>query len=386
MSDRPSIGLFLGRPGRSARLAAELRARGWSVTHYNTSAVDGDTVVRVRSELPYALASVLGTDHDVYYTALTNVPSMCLYLNRRLRGRPYVFNATGIHWEAFADRSRSRHFARFFERRVHPFLLACAYEGASRIVCNSRFLESKIAERYPELRERLVTIYNGIDFERFDRAAARRSRRARSADVVIACVTTLNFGNKSSGLAVVLDAFDRVHAAEPRTRLVIAAKTAEPRYRSFARECVARARFADSISIEFNVTTIPELLASADLFAYATPETSDSLPRALLEAQAAGLPAVVTATNGCPEAVADGETGRLVPYDAEAMAAGIRALVADPALRRRMGENGSDRVRQLFSWERMAEGYGAVFGEIVGNRAVAPIPATSPRIAMGEGR
>ena len=130
----------------------------------------------------------------------------------------------------------------------------------------------------------------------------------------------------------------------------------------------------------------PELLASADLFAYATPETSDSLPRALLEAQAAGLPAVVTATNGCPEAVADGETGRLVPYDAEAMAAGIRALVADPALRRRMGENGSDRVRQLFSWERMAEGYGAVFGEIVGNRAVAPIPATSPRIAMGEGR
>jgi glycosyltransferase involved in cell wall biosynthesis len=382
---RPSIGLFLGRPDRSARLAAGLRASGWSVTHYNTSAVDGDVVVPVRREFPYALASVLRTDHDVYYTALTNVPSMCLYLNQRLRGRPYVFNATGIHWQGFADRARSRRFSRLFERSVHPFLLACAYRGASRIVCNSRFLETKIVERHPELRDRLLTIHNGIDFERFRRLPATRPSFAAAGDVVLACVTTLNYGNKSSGLGVVLDAFERVCAAEPRVKLVIAAKTAEPRYREIARERVARARFADSISLEFNVPTIPQLLAGADLFVYAAPEASDSLPRALLEAQAAGLPAVVTATNGSPEVVADGETGRLVPYDAAAMAVAIRELVADSGLRRSMAERAGERVRDLFSWQRMADAYGGVF-EAVLDDAAAPLRAASLHGGTGAGR
>lgn len=78
-------------------------------------------------------------------------------------------------------------------------------------------------------------------------------------------------------------------------------------------------------------------LAGFDIFAL----TSDreGMPLAILEAAAAGLPVVATRAPGSVEAVVEGETGILAPTgDAAAVAAGLRRLVGDPALRRRMGQ------------------------------------------------
>ncbi len=89
-----------------------------------------------------------------------------------------------------------------------------------------------------------------------------------------------------------------------------------------------------------NHPRVEDVLAGADLFVYATPNGSDSLPRALLEAQAAGLPAVVTETCGCSEAVAHEETGLLAPYDAAALADSVLRLVDDPLPPARHGRSG----------------------------------------------
>jgi phosphatidylinositol alpha-1,6-mannosyltransferase len=64
-----------------------------------------------------------------------------------------------------------------------------------------------------------------------------------------------------------------------------------------------------------------------------------------LEAGAHGLPIVAHAIGGVPEAVVDGETGLLVRpgYTAELTQAFAR-LLADPALRRRLGEAGRARA------------------------------------------
>jgi colanic acid/amylovoran biosynthesis glycosyltransferase len=69
----------------------------------------------------------------------------------------------------------------------------------------------------------------------------------------------------------------------------------------------------------------------------------------LLEAAATCLPVIGSRIGGIPEAVMDGESGFLVPErNAAALAARMRTLLADPALRQRMGAAAPALVEQRF--------------------------------------
>ena len=80
------------------------------------------------------------------------------------------------------------------------------------------------------------------------------------------------------------------------------------------------------------------------------PSRRDSFPRVVMEAMVRGIPVVASRVDGIPEMVADGETGFLVePEDAAGFAAATARLLADPALRARMGAAGRARAARLFS-------------------------------------
>jgi glycosyltransferase involved in cell wall biosynthesis len=73
-------------------------------------------------------------------------------------------------------------------------------------------------------------------------------------------------------------------------------------------------------------------------------------------AAARGVPAVAGDSGGAWEAVDDGSTGFVVdPLDAGAVAAALERLLADPALRRRMGEAARARAEQAFSYDALAD-------------------------------
>jgi glycosyltransferase involved in cell wall biosynthesis len=325
------------------------------------------------------------TNHDVYLTGLSHVPSLCLYMNRRLRRKRYVYNATGVPWAEYHDRAKGRPCSRLAERWVHPLLMGCTYAGASGIVCNSRFLASQIAARYPRHRDRVLTIYNGIDFSRYSSGRCRPLPGIEAGDVVLLFVTTLNYGNKSRGLELVIEAFARVHAEHSRTKLVVAAKAANRAYQTWASRLVAERAPAGSALLFWNRPDVPDLLASSDLFVYATPhDSNDSLPRALIEAQTAGLAAVTTATSGCPEIVRNEETGFVVPYEADSMASAILALLRDPELRWRMGSAASSTMLRQFDWEAMADGYAKLFLDIAEETASPPRLAAATGVALAE--
>lgn len=101
----------------------------------------------------------------------------------------------------------------------------------------------------------------------------------------------------------------------------------------------------------------------------------EGMGRVLLEAQAAGKPVVATRAGGMPEIVKDGHTGYLVPVgDARALAQALERLMADDALRARMGQAAVEWVGSRFSQQRMCERIQALYERLVreGTRCSTP--------------
>jgi glycosyltransferase involved in cell wall biosynthesis len=105
------------------------------------------------------------------------------------------------------------------------------------------------------------------------------------------------------------------------------------------------------------------LLDELDLFVL--PSWTEGLPLVVLEAMAHGRAVVATPVGGTPELVEDGETGVLVPpRDPGTLAEAVGRLLADPELRRRMGEAGRARVAERFAPESMTRRVLAIYDEV----------------------
>lgn len=109
---------------------------------------------------------------------------------------------------------------------------------------------------------------------------------------------------------------------------------------------------------------IPALLRSADVVV-AMPwyEPFGMVP---LEAMACGAPVVVSAVGGMIDSVVDGVTGLHVPpRNPTALAAALKRLLDDDALRRCLGTKGVSRVRRRFGWPRVAASTLQVYRQVV---------------------
>lgn len=92
--------------------------------------------------------------------------------------------------------------------------------------------------------------------------------------------------------------------------------------------------------------------ACLDIFVHTG--TDETFGQTVQEAMACGLPVVAPARGGPLDLVADGVSGLLYDADAEGLRAAVERLVADAALRARMGAAGRRRV-QARSWEAVGD-------------------------------
>lgn len=105
----------------------------------------------------------------------------------------------------------------------------------------------------------------------------------------------------------------------------------------------------------------------------ALPTHREGFGNVLLEAGAMGIPVVASAVEGCLDAVADGETGTLVPVGSvPRLAAALAAYLRDPDLGRRHGEAGRTRVLSFFRqdevWQAQAELYRSLLVRLADRR------------------
>jgi glycosyltransferase involved in cell wall biosynthesis len=209
--------------------------------------------------------------------------------------------------------------------------------------------------------QRVVTIHNGIDPGRF-------SRRQSPSDARVALnlprdtfmVVGLGRLDEAKGFADLIDAAALLRAAVPNLLVAIAG---EGLLRT-PLESLARSRNVDARFLGFQKDVQP-VLDAADVFAL--PSLCEACPYAVLEAMAAGLPALGSDVGGVRELIRHGETGLVLPpRNAPAWAAAIHTLAADAGLRERFGQAGRERVIESFQERDMVRRTFGVYHQLLG--------------------
>lgn len=179
--------------------------------------------------------------------------------------------------------------------------------------------------------------------------------RHRGSPIRIGTVSRLSY---EKGMDVLIEAFVLVHKQLPETELVLIGDGAERRK---LEDAVGRHGLGNCVMFLGTRDDVPALLETVDIFVL--PSRSEGLPLALLEAMAAGLPIVATGVGGVPEAIADGETGLLVPPEAVgAMSDAIIRLGRNTDLRRSLGRAAADVFSKRYEFSRMADSYESLMG------------------------
>ncbi len=196
---------------------------------------------------------------------------------------------------------------------------------------------------------KVVTVYNGIDLKTWpveDAGAAPEELGPAPRIVSLGHMRTVK------GYDVLLRAAALVIREHPTAQFVIIGAEAEHGVAASLKELADRLGVASNVRFVGLSLNVPELLRHGHI--YCLLSRSEGLSNALIEAMAAGLPAVVTSVGGNPEVVEQGRSGFLVnSEDHEGAAKAIVELLVNPELRTAMGRHARAVVEQRFSTDRM---------------------------------
>jgi glycosyltransferase involved in cell wall biosynthesis len=249
---------------------------------------------------------------------------------------PYVVCLRGGDVPGF----RPYDFAR--QHRMLAPLLRQVWKRAKAVVANSQGLRN-LAHKFDE-KTPIAVIPNGVDLERFE----VKTRPWSPARLLFVGRVVYQ-----KGLDLLLNALAGLKDLDWTLEIVgDGPRHDELRAQAEKLEIEDRIKFT---GWKYNAE-LAEAYANANLFTY--PSRHEGMPNALLEAMAAGLPALATHIAGNEELVAHEQTGLLVPSeDTTALQRALRELIPDSTRRERMGNTARQAVLARYSWQRIAKEY-----------------------------
>jgi alpha-maltose-1-phosphate synthase len=246
--------------------------------------------------------------------------------------------------------------------RISSWAERTAIEAADAVIAVSAGMRTDVLSTYPAVDPaRVHVVHNGIDTSLFAPDPDPAVLRSLGLDPVRPVVVFVGRITRQKGLPHLLRAMLAVRRS---AQLVLCASAPDTPQIAAEVETEVSALRERGVDVAWLRDPLPRadlvrLLSSSTVFV--CPSVYEPLGIVNLEAMACGIPVVASKVGGIPEVVVDGETGRLVPYDAgdaaahaAGLAGAIESVLDEPDRARDMGLAGRARVERDFSWPAIA--------------------------------
>jgi glycosyltransferase involved in cell wall biosynthesis len=210
------------------------------------------------------------------------------------------------------------------------------------IVIPSESMREILVKQYG-LKSNFTVIPTGIDLEAYRTASGEKIRKKRhwENDIVMISVGRLA---PEKNWEVLLRTVALVIKDIPKFRLVLIGDGQDRKIlEDLAKELGIQKRVSFLGALAFS--EIPAYMKAADLFGFASVTETQGL--ATLEAMAAGLPVVAVDASGTRDILKNGQQGFLVENNAEALAAGVKKLLSNPARMKKFSEAALKKARSF---------------------------------------
>ncbi len=248
--------------------------------------------------------------------------------------------------------------------RISSWIEAETYRAANAIIAVSEGMRADVLDCYPFVdASRVHVVYNGIDSEYFTPTSNESEIRSLGIDPSRPYVLFVGRITRQKGLIHLL----RAAADLPReVQLVLAASSPDEKHIgdevSAAVATLKQSRPDDVVWIESMVSKNQLRILLSHAAVFACPSIYEPLGIVNLEAMACGTPVVASAVGGIPEVVVNGETGILVDYSPDDVAAfesnlasALNELLDNPTMCELMGQAGRKRAVEKFGWDAIAQ-------------------------------
>jgi glycosyltransferase involved in cell wall biosynthesis len=245
------------------------------------------------------------------------------------------------------------------------FLRRLLYRRVLRVHTVSSSLREQLI-RLGFQADKIVTILNGVDTERFRPVPRAEARAATGLPVDTAIVGLVGRFGAFKRHMELIDAFEKV-ALKRRAAELLFVGGGGPM------EAVVKARAAESPvagRIHFSGFQIDPRPWIQSLNLLVLPSVNEGLSNALLEAMACGMPALAHTACGNAEVIQKGVTGYLRDLSSpDMMSVAMSACLADPELMEKTGRAARVDVEKRFSFPAMVAGYMRLYSDTISNQS-----------------
>jgi starch synthase len=257
--------------------------------------------------------------------------------------------------------------------RISSWAERTAYEAADAVIAVSHGSKRDVMASYPALDEsKLHVVHNGIDTDFYRPDPDTDVLERLGVDLARPSVAFVGRITRQKGVPHLLRAALDFDAAVQLVLLAGAADTPELAAETDAAIATLRER-RDGVFVVSQMLPreqVRQVLTHATVFV--CPSVYEPLGIVNLEAMACETAVVASDVGGIPEVVDDGQTGRLVHYDAEdpggfeaGLAAAVNAVVSDPEHAHQMGLAGRRRAVTEFGWDAAARKTLAIYQSLL---------------------
>ncbi|MBN1872334.1 MAG: glycosyltransferase [Candidatus Omnitrophica bacterium] len=231
----------------------------------------------------------------------------------------------------------------------------------SKVTAVSREVGRAHVKKGVTREDKIKVIYNGLELTEDDTADNLRLRKEIGLGQDTYFILTVSNLEKKKGHIYLLEALRILKQRGYDFKSVIAGSGRERR--RLERQ-ITKMDLVDRVALLGRRDDVNRLLKAADIFVL--PSIWEGLPNALLEAMAAGLAVVATDVGGVTEALANNDTGLIVPpRESKTLSEAIEILFNDKSLRDRLSRNAATYTNERFNIKRTVSDTKRLYEELL---------------------